>query len=142
MNTFQREIYSDMILSIKCGSYKGIKIKAKPILLLSIIKLIENGLVVNNRFFFDKESDSCYNDIFKSFDLKVTPFFKPFYYLQFDGFWHLLWKKDKGPIDRPSDKYIRESILYAYLDNALWDLLQEKETREYFRTIIENHYLK
>ena len=42
----------------------------------------------------------------------------------------------------PSAKLIRENVKYAYLDNALWDLLQEQEMRDYFRKIIIEHYLK
>jgi putative restriction endonuclease len=72
----------------------------------------------------------------------VTPFFKPFYYLQFDGFWHLKGKTDNVKTDRPSPKFLRENIDYAYLDNALWDLLQEASIREHFKLIIESHHLK
>lgn len=35
MNTLYIDLYSDMIRKIKCGSYQGHKVKAKPILLYS-----------------------------------------------------------------------------------------------------------
>ena len=38
-------------------------------------------------------------------------------------------------------KLIRENVEYAYFDNALWDLVQDQEMRNHFRTIIENCYL-
>ena len=42
----------------------------------------------------------------------------------------------------PSAKFIRDNIEYAYLDNTLWDLLQDVETREYFKERIINAYLQ
>ena len=41
----------------------------------------------------------------------------------------------------PSAKLIRENIEYAFLDNALYDLLQERQMREYFQTLIINNFL-
>lgn len=69
-------------------------------------------------------------------------FFKPFYYLQFDGFWHLKEKRGNVKTNRPSPRFIRENIEYAFLDNALWDLLQEASFREHFKLIIESHHMK
>lgn len=57
-----------------------------------------------------------------------------------EPFYHIKWKKqqDRLPHDS-SSKFIRENVEYAYFDNALWDLLQDKETRDYFReSIIKN----
>ena len=142
MSTIHQEIYSDMICRLKCGSYQGKMVKAKPLLLLTIINLIEKNMVDNNMFLFDKTTEEEYKHFFIALGEKVTPFFKPFYYLQFDGFWHFNWVPKKKGTNRPSARFIKESISNAYLDNALWDLLQEQEMRDHFRAIIENHYLK
>ncbi|MCD8306335.1 MAG: hypothetical protein LUC49_06755 [Prevotella sp.] len=142
MSIFYKELYSDMIMKVKCGSYHGQKIKAKPLLLYSIVMMIEEGLVHDNRVYFNKMSEDFYKKVSDVYSATITPYFKPFYYLQFDGFWHLKGKKDRFITDRPSPKFIRENIEYAYLDNALWDLLQEANIREYFKSIIESNYLK
>lgn len=142
MSTFHKELYSDMIMEIKCGSYQGRKIKAKPLLLYSIVMMIEEGLLHDNRVYFNKMSEEFYKKVLVMYGEAVTPYFKPFYYLQFDGFWHLKGKTDNVITEKPSSKFIRENIEYAYLDNALWDLLQDHQTREYFRTIIVNNFLK
>lgn len=141
-NSVQKDLYSDIIRKIRCGSYQGKMIKAKPILMYSVINMIENGIVLNNKIPFDVNSEKVYQDTFTYFGINATPYFKPFYYLQYDGLWHLEWKAKVKASERPSAKLIRENVKYAYLDNALWDLLQEKEMRDYFRRIIENHYLK
>lgn len=138
MSAIHKEIYSDMILKVKCGSYQGRVIKAKPVFILTIINMIENCSVKDNMFLFDKATDNEYKKAFLIIGEKITPLFKPFYYLQNDGFWHFKWLPKKKTTDKPSAKYIKESIEYAYLDNALWDLLQDQEMRNHFRTIIEN----
>lgn len=142
MNTLLIELYSDMILKIKCGSYQGRKVKAKPILLYSIIQMIEDGVIADNRVYFNKLSEEFYKKAFMSLGEAITPYFKPFYYLQFDGFWHLKEKTTVDKIDRPSAKSIRENIDYAFFDYALWDLLQEADVRKQFKSIIESHHLK
>lgn len=141
-NTIQRDLYSDIIRKIRCGSYHGKTIKAKPILLYSIINMIESGIVVNNRIPFDPCTENAYKETFVLFGLSTTPFFKPYFYLQFDELWHLEWNSGKIETDKISAKLIRENVKYAYLDNALWDLLQEQEMRDYFRELIETHYLQ
>lgn len=90
-NTFQKELYSDFIRKIRCGSYHGRVILAKPILLYSVINLIENNVVFNNRIPFDVATEDEYKNTFIYFGARITPCFKPFYYLQYDGFWHLEW---------------------------------------------------
>ena len=141
-NTFQKELYSDFIRKIRCGSYHGRVILAKPILLYSVINLIENNVVFNNRIPFDVATEDEYKNTFIYFGARITPCFKPFYYLQYDGFWHFEWLNRKQESQTPSAKLIRENVKYAYFDNALWDLLQEQEMRDYFRKIIIEHYLK
>ena len=42
----------------------------------------------------------------------------------------------------PSAKFIRDNIEYAYLDNALWDILQNPDTRDYLKEKIINAYLQ
>lgn len=140
MSTFHKELYSDMILEIKCGSYQGRKIKAKPGLLYSVIIMIEEASITDNRIYFNKSSEEYYKNVFTSIGEDPTPFFKPFYYMQFDGLWHLKGKTEVVKTNRPSPKYIRENVEYAFLDYALGDLLQEAEIREHFKSIIKSHF--
>lgn len=142
MSTFHKELYSDMILEIKCGSFQGHKIKAKPVLLYSVIIMIEDGAVADNRIYFNKSTEEFYKKVFTDIGEIATPFFKPFYYMQFDGFWHLKGNTDVVKTNRPSPKYIRDNVEYAFLDNAFWDLLQEADIREHFKSIIQSHHLK
>lgn len=142
MSAFLQELYSDLIIGIKCGSYQGHKIKAKPVMLYCVIIMIEEGLIVENRIYFNKSLEEYYKRVFVKIEEVVTPYFKPFYYLQYDGFWHLKGFSNLSKTSRPSPKYIRENVEYAFLDNAFWDLLQDSDIREHFKSIIKSHHLK
>ena len=65
----------------------------------------------------------------------------PFFYLQSDGFYNLQWKVKPEKYKFPTMTFIRENLDFAYLDNALWDLLQDAEIRHLYKTlIIENFF--
>ena len=72
----------------------------------------------------------------------TTPYQYPLYFLENEDFFHLKWKKTRIKTHTPSAKLIRENIEYAFLDNALWDLLQEQQMREDFHTLVINNFLK
>lgn len=142
INSIQVLTYHDILRSIKRGSYKGIFINAKPLLIMAVIDAIDRSLLSDNKILFDKSLEDIYKETCLRYDFPVTPFFKPFYYLSYDEFWHLKWKTVAYNEQHPSPKFLRENIEYASLDNILWDLLQDQETRDYFRKSIEDYYLK
>ena len=141
MLSLQAQTYRDILLTITRGSYRGIFINAKPLLVLTIIDAIEKDTVKNNKIYFSKELLEAYKQLTKEHGLQITPLFKPFYYLSYESFWHLKWKTVAYNEQHPSPKFLRENIDYAYLDNALWDILQDQETRDLFRKSIEDYYL-
>lgn len=141
-NSFQIALYHDVILKMTCGTYHGVVIKAKPILLLTVIYAIESNVIKNNQIPHSAEIIDLYKQRFRRYSDKVTPFFKPYYYLQFEDFWHLKWKDKEDLTIRPGLSMLRDNIEYAYLDNELWELLQDDGIRNEFRSVIEDYYLK
>ena len=74
----------------------------------------------------------------------LSTFLKPFYHLASSPFYHLIWKRDfESPSmsSSPSAKYLRENLLYAKLDDELWELLQDAENRDYIKQNIISRYL-
>lgn len=139
MNTFHRDLYRELILKIRCSKV-GDKINpAKPIMLLALINLIRSGKVKNNKIYYE-ELKLEYDDLRTKYGHKA-PIDYPFFYLHFDDFYHLKWKEKELNPRVPSAKFIRDNILYAYLDNAFWDILQEDDTQIYFFDLIENNFL-
>lgn len=133
--------YKNAFLSITRGNHKGVIINAKPIYYLTIIDRIEKGLIQNNRIYFTAEIQKdyvCNSKIYQP-DVTPTPFFKPFFYSKSEHFYHI---KTKTPLKerRLSNMYIRDNVEYAYLDNALWDLLQDPKYRNHLRSAIVKHF--
>lgn len=44
--------------------------------------------------------------------------------------------------ESPSGKFLAENVDYAYLDDTLWELLQDKSVREEYKEAIITHFLK
>ncbi|MBR1889816.1 MAG: hypothetical protein IJ816_04215, partial [Alloprevotella sp.] len=61
---------------------------------------------------------------------------EPFYYLK----WKSATKIPRQAIT-PSVKFLRENIEYACLDEGLWELLQDPETRNELRDAIIQHFI-
>lgn len=140
--TLSYKLYENMLLQLKRNSKNGIASIAKPMLLMSIMEAIEEGKVHDNIMLSDVLIP-IYTLKCKNYGDGTIPFFYyPFCYLENDGFYHLKWKEEPIRIVSPSAKFIRDHIEYAYLDNALWDLLQEPNVRQEYRDLITNHYFK
>lgn len=137
--SIQLQIYKEMALSLRCQKYKGAILPAKPLLLIGVCNAIEEGKVGNNRISLDV-IENQYRLLQKKYGVK-TPFNYPLYFLDSEPFYHLKWKSGKVVTYTPSATMLRENIEYAFLDNALWDLLQDEESRNYFRKCIEDYYL-
>ena len=129
-----------MLLSVKVAKTKGKINLAKPILMLAIINEIEDGRILNNQIKYDASLIMTYKTLFYLYtkDSITSPTY-PYYYLGNDGFYHL--KKDKS-IRTPSAKFLREHVEYAYLDEDLWDLLQDAEVRQEYKEAIIKYFIK
>ncbi len=140
----QVDMYRIMLLQIKRSTVRGgVIINAKPVFLLTLIDLIEEGKVRNNEFFFDDNLKTKYEDVHKELlpDAKLTPCYRPYYHLVQDGFWIVKWKNGVLDPHGLTERRLRENAVYAKLDNVLWDVLQEKEVRDYYREVIKDFFL-
>jgi len=143
MNQLKFQYYKVAFISIKRSTLRGTYNNAKPILLLSIIDGIENGLIKDNVICYSQELQAAYNtNATKYSKTNNTPLLYPYYYLNSDGFYHLEgMQKELRLVKTPSIKYLQENVRYARFDNALWDLLQDSESRQALREVIIKHFL-
>ena len=146
---FDVKYYSDLFLSINCACVNGRKILAKPILLLTIIAAIEDKIVKENKFFWRngqefEEFHRRYKNLYLCYrpNEYLTPIFKPFFHIKNDGFMHHELKYSNNIPKTATVKYLTENLNYAYLDQELWDLLQDYNVREEFRELIINFFIK
>lgn len=143
MNGLKQQYYRTAFIQTQRGNYRGAVINAKPILLIAIFDLIEMGEITDNKVFYNKPLTIQYKKNYELFEPynTATPIYKPFYHLSSDGYWSLRYKtiNTSGSI---TAKFIRDNIEYGSFDNALWDLLQDAKTRNYYKELIVETFLK
>ena len=149
------ESYKGVLLMTKRGNSHGVFSNAKPIFVISIIDGISEGVIVGNKIEYTNESlqeiykrnyISLQNDgssLYRA-NTKITPYNMPFFHLNAESYYHIKWKESVNPPQQaqsPSGKYLSENVMYAFIDNELWDILQEAEIRFEFRNSLVKKFL-
>lgn len=144
------DVYTKQIKKMAVGSIKrtGIKKIAKPVLLLAVIKGIEDGVFKQNRFEYEQLAE-IYETVFKKYaeiakQSEYTLPCYPFYHMQTSDFWNLsiLTPHSETKTVSPSITWLKNNIEYAYLDHAFWDMLQQSEYRKRVAEFIVNTKIK
>lgn len=142
--------YKDMILSITQGYWEGRVSISKPIYMLAILDAIERNVLISNKIELnDVYIRNKFGELYKQYNGNekgyLSAFFiRPYYHLNTAPFYHLVWKEENRPPIKghtPSAKYLQEHLLYAKLDDELWELLQNAEYREFIRKSIITRFL-
>ena len=139
MNQILISFYKDAFKSLHCSVCNGEVNIAKPLLLLAMLDLMDYS-TQDNRIDISNIIKK-YTELQKQYE-STTPYQYPIYLLENEEFFHLKWRNTRIKTHTPSAKLIRENVEYAYFDNALWDLLQDKQMRECFKTVITSNFLK
>lgn len=139
MNQILVSFYKDAFRSLHCSVCNGKVNIAKPLLLLAMLDLMDYSMR-DNRIDISNIIEK-YTELQKQYE-STTPYQYPLYFLENEEFFHLKWRNTRIKTHTPSAKLIRENVEYAYFDNALWDLLQDKQMRECFKTVITSNFLK
>ncbi|WP_287273754.1 MULTISPECIES: hypothetical protein [unclassified Okeania] len=125
--------YCQYFTELKTSQKLSPKAEYKPILILSVIDLITQGLINNNHISVSEELISTFN---KHWDILSSGIYKgknrlhlPFYFLKSERFWHLESKINS--LKQPSSvKQLKQVVEYASLDPELFELLQEQSSRK------------
>ena len=138
--------YTKRIMNIRQAKIRGEIIVAKPVLMLAIIDGISSGLFSNNEFHLTEWLEARYVLLMQQymkgsqFD-KPTDISNPFWHLQGDGFWHLRYEAEPQDGANPSKRWLKDKVSYAFFDEELWFLLQNKVWRMKLRDYIVEHKL-
>lgn len=119
----------------------------KPVLLLSILELVEEKYIHSNKIFIFPLLLARFKDLWNL--LVQTPhkstFALPFFHLSRDGFWHLKSKpgfeialSSSGSIR--SFGNLKAAVEYAHFDPELYNLLFEGENLKLFKTALLEKY--
>lgn len=144
----QIEKYINLLEALNRGYNKGLgRAPHKPVLILSIIQLIQRKEITSNRIFITPELLLEYKNVWNIMvDTAHTPNFAlPFFHMRSEAFWHLVTKpgmelqvtKSKSI---KSFKNLKEAIAFAEIDKTLFLLLSESSTRHILEQIITKKY--
>ncbi|MDB5014196.1 MAG: hypothetical protein JWQ25_2398 [Daejeonella sp.] len=120
----------------------------KPVLLISIIELIEKGLVINNRVFIDTDLVAAFQENWRLLvnTLHQPDFTQPFYYLQSEKvqgeqLWFLQAKLGcQINAHIQSITRLREVLDFGYFDEHFYSLLTNPDSRNIFKTVLLDTY--
>ena len=139
--------YTNLILSTGRAYNKGVPSNAKPLLFIAIIDGISCGDIMGNKLHFEETLLSLYTSTCKKLEpwREAAKFYKPFFHMKSEPYYFIKWKdgvKYMNASHTPSAKFLRENVEYACLDDELWELLQDPETRNELREAIIQHFIK
>lgn len=138
--------YAKRIMNIRQAKIHGEVIVAKPVLLLSLIDGISDNIFVDNEFGLTDWLEEHYLMLMKKYTnssqfSNVTGIENPFWHLATDGFWTLQYRIAPPNGTSPSKRWLKDNVDYAYFDESLWILLQNKVWRAKLRDYIVEHKL-
>jgi putative restriction endonuclease len=140
LDTSTLQKYIAAFKELNRGNVPGSKEKAphKVVLLLAVMAEIEAGTIAENRIYISDELVARFRDIWSRYvhRTNVKPdFYKPYYHLKGEGFWHLQAVPGREIMLTSSDspksfRWLKDSVLYAWLDPALYGRMQDAAARE------------
>ena len=146
--------YTDLFCKMNRASLRGYTAPHKPILLLAIADLVEKGIICSNRFTLSNElidafaenwekyiDDGSNNNticLYEGLSIKAQtryPFKRavetPFYHLGAEPFWRLKRSNDFVEKSAYGISAIRTCFEYAEIDEELFCLMSDTQSREF-----------
>jgi len=121
----------------------------KPVLLLSVLDLLDEGAIAENRIPLSKElvrSFRRYFDVVREQNDRPT-IQNPFFHLSGDRFWRLVPKPGEatlytpGAASRsPTVAALRRRVAYGEFDDSLWTLMEDSASRQLLREALIARY--
>lgn len=138
--------YTKRIMNIRQAKIRGEVIMAKPVLLLALIDGINENVFVDNEFGLTEWLESRYVMLMREYTSSsqfsnVTGIENPFWHLATDGFWTLQYRIDPPKGTSPSKRWLKDNVEFAFFDESLWIMLQNKVWRTKLRDYIIEHKL-
>ena len=135
--------YERKFASLRMNAHRrGHSSPHKVAMLLAVIDLMEQGKIPENKIWFDEQLRDAFKTQFEKLASpgdRCTPH-NPFFHLRTEGFWHHHPKIGRQAacerLSRASPVHIANNIMYAYLDDELYEYLHYSLARELLRTAL------
>lgn len=143
--------YAEMFMNLSTGVQNGKKLPHKAVLLLSILKLVGNGTINDNKIELSKTIASSFATTWDSFRLgpKIPSVWIPFWYMKSEPFWHFKASTDEDILrnllsfaGHPTVGQMRNVIKCAFVDEQLLELMQDEKERLTLANALIETYLR
>lgn len=136
-------IYARKFATLKQGGTKYGKAPHKPVLLLTLIELIEQQLITTNQVFISPELVATFKENFALLVPKAhkDDFTQPFFYLKSEGFWFLRAKAgEKLDVYIRSVQTLNDRLDFGYFADDLFTLLTNDYARLHLKSTLLDYY--
>lgn len=150
-NVVTNTSYVDTFRNLSTGVQNGKKLPHKAVLLLSILNLVDNGTIAENIIHLDKTIANTFASTWGDYlhNNKIPSVWIPFWYMKSESFWHFKALADENILQNllcfaghPSVGQMRNVIKYAYVDEQLFSLMQDREERLKLKKVLIETYLR
>lgn len=147
---FQR--YAEELSRLHVKVTFGQRAPHKAILLLSVIDLIETGVISSNLIYYTRELESQFHNNW----IRYVAYLEghsaraaiPFFHLSYEPFWTLRLNPDCGRTEKDlaeariytNPNKMKQAIEYAAVDPELFSLLQDNCVRAKYRVLLISLY--
>lgn len=145
--TFKNASYVEKFRNLSTGVQNGKKLPHKAVLLLSIMTLVENGTITENKILLDKSIANTFASTWGDYlyNTKIPSVWIPFWYMKSEPFWHFKAIAENNVLQNllcfaghPTIGQMRNFIKYAYIDDQLFLLMHNNKERSMLKeTLIE-----
>lgn len=139
---YRLQSYIEQFRDVRPNRSHGSKSPHKASMLFAVMDLIQDGVVTENQIYFEeglKDRFAWYFNRFKK-DKDQLDATKPYFYLRSSDFWHHQIRPNAteaySKIKTPSEKSIIETIEFVYLDNALFEMIQNPAYADQLRAAL------
>ena len=151
VNVVTNASYVEIFRNLSTGVQNGKKLPHKAVLLLSILTLIENGTITENKIHLDKSIANTFASTWENYlqNNKIPSVWIPFWYMKSEPFWHFKALADENILQNllcfaghPSVGQMRSVIKYAYVDEQLFSLMKDRKERSKMKEALIETYLR
>ena len=140
--------YIHQFSTLNTAKIAGKQAPHKAVLLLSIMELIESGIITSPRIVLSEKLEEAFNRLWKKFigtSVLFTPkVATPFWHMQGESFYQLFLNNGQDASGRKANysvSWLRENT-YALIDKKLFSLMQDENARAEFRVVLISTYLQ
>lgn len=142
--------YIDLLKHMSVKITNGQRKPNKAIMLLSVIDLIRCGYITDNRIYIEDTIQEAFEYNWRKYVNSNPPTcWTPFWHLKNEPFWHfkpIVSLDEINSLTKPGETAsvlkMRTAIDYTYLDDTLFSLILDKDSRVLLTEVLINNYIK